>query len=140
MILLIFFQQNVATFQHSVNFRNQAFSLSAVGFRREIKEDAVYHHGWRESNGRAWILVLLLPLGWSLLLPWWAWWPRSVFLLAHWRWAWMRWARLMGLLCAHFWRWMVGLLDLMVMLLVMLWMWMWMLVVRHPSWVSRNLK
>ena len=36
-------------------------------------------------------------LGWTLLLAWWAWWPRRAFLLAQWRWAWMRWARLMAL-------------------------------------------
>ena len=45
----------------------------------------------------------------------------------------------MGLLCAHFWRRMAGLLDLMLMVMLML-MLMWMLMVRHPSWVARNLK
>ena len=28
--------------------------------RREVKEDAVHHHGWRESNGRAWIFCFLV--------------------------------------------------------------------------------
>ena len=47
----------------------------------------------------------------------------------------------MGLLCAHFWRRMAGLLDLMLMVMLMLMlMWMQMLMVRHPSWVARNLK
>ena len=119
----------------------QKASLVSVScrLRRKIKEDAVHHHGQREDNGRAWIMSLLLPLGWTLLLAWWAWWPRRAFLLAQWRWAWMRLARLMALGWAHFWRWMAGLLALMVMLMLML-MWMRMLLLRHPSWVSRNLK
>ena len=31
----------------------------------------------------------VLPLGWTLVLAWWAWWSRRAFLLAHWRWAWI---------------------------------------------------
>ena len=38
----------------------QEASLSSVccRLRREIKEDAIHHHGQREDNGRAWILFL----------------------------------------------------------------------------------
>ena len=41
-------------------FQLQEASLSSVScqLRREIKEDAVHHHGRRENSGRAWVLFL----------------------------------------------------------------------------------
>ena len=46
-------------------------------------------------------------------------WHRRAFLLAFWRWAWLRalgWAWLRALGWAHYWRWLAGLLALLLLL------------------------
>jgi hypothetical protein len=73
--------------------------------------------------------MLLLALGWALLLALLGRWHRRAFLLALWRWArlralwrWARlrtlwrWARLRALGRAHYWRWLAGLLALLLLI------------------------
>ena len=124
----------------------QEASLSSVScrLRGEVKEDAVHHHGRREDNRRAWILFLGPDEIWCFTSTWVDTCACMVGMVVQegisagsLEVGMDRGARLMALQWAHYWRWMTGLLALMVMLM---WMRMRMLVVRHPSWVSRNLK
>ena len=55
--------------------------------------------------------MLLLILGWALLLALLGRWHRRAFLLALWRWA-----RLRALGRAHYWRWLAGLLALLLLI------------------------
>ena len=52
MILLLFFQQL------GVSVSGSSLSSVSCQLRREIKEDAVHHHGRRENSGRAWVFFL----------------------------------------------------------------------------------
>ena len=64
--------------------------------------------------------MLLLALGWALLLALLGRWHRRAFLLALWRWARLRalwrWAGLRALGWAHYWRWLAGLLALLLLI------------------------
>jgi len=83
MILLLFFQQR------GVSFRQQAFPLSAVGWGGRLRkmQSVTMAEGrkWKSQDLVSWSrcnLVLLLPLGWTLVLTWWAWWSWRAFLLS----------------------------------------------------------
>ena len=72
--------------------------------------------------------MLLLAFGWALLLALLGRWHRRTFLLALWRWAGLRalwrwaglralgWAGLRALGGAHYWRWLAGLLALLLLI------------------------
>ena len=129
----------------------QEASLSSVScqLRGQVKEDAVHHHGRREDNGRAWILFLGPDEIWCCTSTWVDTCARMVGMVvqegisagslevgmdevgkAH--------GTSVGTLLEVDGRAFTdGYVDTM---------WMWMLMgmrmqmVRHPSWVSRNLK
>ena len=81
----------------------------------EPGESAVLILSWSRYK-----LMLLLAFGWALLLALLGRWHRWAFLLALWRWAWLRalgrWARLRALGSAHYWRWLAGLLALLLLI------------------------
>ena len=99
----------------------------------EPGESAVLILSWSRYK-----LMLLLAFGRALLLALLGRWHRRAFLLALRRWAWLRalwrwarlrtlwrWARLRALGRAHYWRWLAGLLALL-------------LLIRHLSGVSES--
>ena len=99
----------------------------------EPGESAVLILSWSRYK-----LMLLLAFGWALLLALLGRWHRRAFLLALRRWAWLRalgrwarlralwrwarlrtfwrWTRLRALGRAHYWRWLAGLLALLLLI------------------------